>query len=434
MHTMREDTLTQSAADSRRALWHIRDLRIVFPARLLLYAADTFVLFALTLGLHDSGGGTGQMALLLATFALPVLLASGTAGALADRFPSRRLIVVGGLTQAAAAALLMFTGHGPAMYVLVVLFQLGHTVLMPAWTALLPRVVGEERLGQVMSLQQGAAALVAVLAAAAAGVVSDLVGTRGAIAMAVGALLVLTGSIAAVRTVRIPDPDQAGPRVPLTRRLVSAHGWSVLRADTVLPTLLLAMVPFVLVFEMANVVGVFLVRDALAGSMADFGIFEAVTAAGSALGAVLASRARAERTRLMGAVGAIGAGALGMAGMALAPSLAIACVFSALLGAAVAGSGAILWSSLLLRTPDADRGRVSSAVYGLTRVTSLLALGAGALAGQLLGPRGTVAVGAVIAALVTAAAWARLRPILSADAADGSASTLEPAVSPTGRA
>ena len=82
----------------RPSLWRHRDLRLVIPARTLSYVGDTLAMIALTLRVHDQGGGAVGIALLMAAFALPSVLMMGVAGAVAEAYLSTPKHLLGGGT------------------------------------------------------------------------------------------------------------------------------------------------------------------------------------------------------------------------------------------------------------------------------------------------------------------------------------------------
>ncbi|WP_056883029.1 MFS transporter [Phycicoccus sp. Soil748] len=399
----------------RGALWRIRDLRVILPARVLSYTGDTLTLFALTLRVHDEGGGASGMALLLAAFALPMALTVGIAGHVADRCDSRRVLVTASLVQAAALAGLVLTGTGPQMYLFVIALQLGQSFANPTWAALLPRAVGEHNLGRATAVQQGALAVTGVVGAAVAGVSAGHFGHDAPLWIALGAFVALAAAAAAVRTRRRGD-RHAAP-LTLAAQVWSAAGFRVLHADPVSWTLLSSMVPFVLALETANVLEVFLVRDSLDASTTVFGLVQAASAAGTVAGAAWASQMRTERSRVRLAIGGVaGAGASMLVAGAAPDELVLALSFAGI-GVFVMASTVCLWPVLLTRTVEADRGKVSAAANGASRLASMVALGLGALAGGYLGPRWSFALAGLTALAVAARSWHHLDVVLLAGAA-----------------
>src|SRR6476661_4408921 len=100
----------------RGALWHIRDLRVILPARVLSYTGDTLTLFALTLRVHDEGGGASGMALLLAAFALPRAVGEHNLGR-ATAVQQGALAVTGVIGAAVAGVTAGHFGHDAPLWI-----------------------------------------------------------------------------------------------------------------------------------------------------------------------------------------------------------------------------------------------------------------------------------------------------------------------------
>src|SRR5665647_102593 len=140
----------------RPSIWRHRDLRLVIPARTVSLVGDALALIALILRVHDQGGGTAGIALLMVAFALPTVFAMGVAGQIADRFDSRAALLISVAVQMLACAGLASFENRWSTYALVVLLQFGQAVANPTWGALTPRMVGDEDMGRVLALQQSA--------------------------------------------------------------------------------------------------------------------------------------------------------------------------------------------------------------------------------------------------------------------------------------
>ena len=65
-----------------------------------------------------------------------------------------------------------------------------------------------------------------------------------------------------------------------------------------------------------------------------------------------------------------------------------------------------------MRTVESDRGKVSAAANGASRLASMVALGLGALAGGYLGPRWSFALAGLTAIVVAARSWHHLRVVV----------------------
>jgi MFS family permease len=386
------------------SLWRHRDLRLVVPARTVSYVGDALAVIALTLRVHDAGGGTVGIALLMAAFALPTVLMMGVAGSLADRCDSRRVLLISTGTQVLACAGLALVPGAWATYLLVVVLQCGQAVANPTWGALVPRIVGDQEVGRVLALQQSLLAVTAIAGAALAGLVVGAHGSSAALwldAATFGALLL---AAALVRTRR--GGGHAGEETVARGRPRTLDGLRLLRRDRLVWLVFAWTVPFVIVLDGVNVVEVFLVRDDIGASATTYGLLQAFFGAGAVAGSWVAGRCvtDAQRVRLLLAGLAGTAAAVVVAGVS--PAVALLAVALVLLGVFNAAVNATLGPLYVLRTAEVERGRVLAAVTGVSRTGSVLALGLGSLAGGLLGARGTFVAGGGLGLLVVAAlAW-----------------------------
>ncbi len=390
------------------SIWRHRDLRLVVPARTLSFVGDELAVIALTLRVHDQDGGTLGIALLMAAFALPTALMMGVAGSVADRVDSRVVLLVSTAAQAAACACLALVSDGWATYLLVLVLQCGQAVANPTWGALVPRIAGNQDVGRVLALQQGLLAVTAIAGAALAGLVVGTHGSAAALwldAATFGGLLV---AAALVRTRRAGARAGGSEGVARARTL---DGLRVLRRDRLVWLVFAWTVPFVIVLEGVNVVEVFLVRDGLGASATTYGLLQAFFGAGAVVGSWRAGRCGTDpgRVRLLLAGLAGTAAAIVVAG--ISPAVAYLAGSLVLLGACNGAVNATLGPLYVLRTPEAQRGRVLAAVGGVSRTGSVVALGLGGVAGGLLGPRGTFVLGGGLALLVVAALCWSLRGV-----------------------
>ncbi|NBU16612.1 MAG: MFS transporter, partial [Actinobacteria bacterium] len=80
-----------------------RDIRLVFGAQVVSYMGDWFTFVAMAGLVEDVTGSRFLVSLVLVSMTLPGLLMSAVAGAFADRFDRRRILVVVSVLQAVAA-------------------------------------------------------------------------------------------------------------------------------------------------------------------------------------------------------------------------------------------------------------------------------------------------------------------------------------------
>jgi predicted MFS family arabinose efflux permease len=183
-------------------------------------------------------------------------------------------------------------------------------------------------------------------------------------------------------------------------------GLRVLRRDRLVWLLFVGSIPFIIVLEGVNVVEVFLVRDDLGASPTAYGLLEAFFGAGAVIGAWVAGCLATDALRVRCVLVGLGGTAMciGLAG--LAPTVAAFAGCLVLLGAFNGGANAAIGPLFVLRSAEADRGKVLAAINGVYRAGSVLALGLGGLVGGWLGARGTF-VGAALCSLIVVAAVAR---------------------------
>ncbi|GAB2924498.1 MFS transporter [Micromonospora polyrhachis] len=130
-----------------RLLRRNRDFRVLFLARCVSFAGDSISMIALLLHVADSTGqGLAVAALLLAGDFTPSLLAP-IAGALADRFDRRRLMIVCELVQGAVVAMIALSLPAlPLLLVLVATRAVAGQIFQPASRAAVPALVRRDEL------------------------------------------------------------------------------------------------------------------------------------------------------------------------------------------------------------------------------------------------------------------------------------------------
>ncbi len=392
----------------RPSVWRHRDLRLVIPARTVSLVGDALAMIALILRVHDQGGGTAGIALLMIAFALPTVLAMGFAGHIADRFDSRPVLLISTAVQTLACAGLASFESRWSTYAFVVLLQCGQAVANPTWGALTPRIVGDEDMGRVIALQQSLLAVAGIVGAALAGL---LVGTHGASTAlwvdfaTFGAVLLAAGL---VRTRRGGRHEASAPYVApvVATRSGTFDGLRILKRDRLVWLIFSWTIPFIIVLEGVNVVEVFLVRDDLGANATAYGLLEAFFGAGAVAGSWAAGRLITDAARVRGVLIGLTGTALSIGLAGIAPTVAVLALCLVLLGTFNGGANAAIGPLYVLRPADAARGKVLAAINGVSRAGSVVALGLGGLVGGWLGPRATFVGGAVCALVVVAAlAW-----------------------------
>src|SRR5690348_13993740 len=131
-----------------------RDLGIALTGRVVSTFGDGVALVAITLRLHADGAHPYVVGLLLAAGLLPQLLLARPIGRLVDTHDSRRLLVAGGLVEVAATIPLIVLHSVAPILVLVAVLGAAASMTGATWSALMPRVVGEDQLAEAVSAQQ----------------------------------------------------------------------------------------------------------------------------------------------------------------------------------------------------------------------------------------------------------------------------------------
>jgi MFS family permease len=369
-----------------------RDCVIILLGRMVSTFGDGIALIALTLRLQAEGAPPYEVALLLSAGAAPMLLVVGRVGRLVDSHDSRRLLVVAGLVEVAATVPLIFVHSIWLIVALVAVLGPAASVSSATWSALLPRVTGEDGLAGAMSAQQSLAALALVGAPAAGGLLAGGLGSGVAVAVDAASFVVITLAAGVIRTRRSPERLSAADDG--TER--AAGGFAPLRADRPRAPLLAGVSVVVALVGMVDVVLVYLVRDTLHASGVWYGVAEASWMAGMVLGAVSSGAVETERARVRCTVAGAAVACAALAAFAIAPAVVVLVPLAILGGLGNGVAGTCLSTLLLARTPDAARGRVSAAAnaaLGGSQATSLLA--GGVLAG-FLSPRSVYAVAGLL--------------------------------------
>jgi MFS family permease len=383
-------------APNRASLLRNRDFTVSATAQAVSFFGDQVAVIVLVLRLHDHGAGAWGVAGVLAAGALPVVLVSPVAGVLADRWDSRRLLLASTALQVLVCTLLAFSN--PVAIVLSLAGVLGavEAVTSATWQALLPRIVGQERITAAVGLGRTATTAASMLAPAAGGLLAAAFGTTVPLLLDAGSYLAVLTAAIVVRTHRQAVAGDGRPRVRMW------DGFAFICSDRVIRPLLTGLLVFVLLGGVVNVVDVFLVRNTFGASDAWYGTVVALWMAGMVIGSLLGGRLRGESGSARAALGgtAIIAGAL--AAIAAVPTVGWLVPLELAGGFGNGMLNVAAGALLLTRAPEAIRGRVSAAVTGAANAAALGALALGGTLAALLTPRTIFVIAAAGGALCVA--------------------------------
>ncbi|MEV4601761.1 MFS transporter [Amycolatopsis sp. NPDC049253] len=389
------------------------EFRALWLAHVLSVAGDQLARVALTVLVFDRTESAGWAALTYALTYLPDLL-GGALGGLADRFPRRTVLVVADVLRAGLVAVMAIPGlPWPVAAALLVVVQLAAGPFQAARQAVLPDILGPDRLpvGQAMLSSTYQAALVVGFGAGAA--VVAWLGVTGALAVDAVTFAV---SALALRWGLGPHPVDVAGRAP-----AAASQWASLVAgcrlvgrDRRLRSLL----------AIACCSGFYVVPEGLAvpiaAQLGGTGVLAWLLIAnpvGSLLGAVLLSRVpRVRQARLLGPLAV--ATSLVLLPTGWTPGLVVMVVLWTLSGM-FSAHDLITQVQYSLAAPPEQRGQVIGVAIAALRASQGLAIAAAGALTQVLAPTTVVAVAAVAGATVAAlaatawlrAAWPRRSPL-----------------------
>lgn len=392
------------------ALRHNRDVWLSVGARSISLLGDEAAVVALTLRLHDSGGGAGTIAALFAAGALPLVVFAPVAGRMVDRYDSRHLLVWSAVAQASACAALAGVHAVPLVLALVATLGMGQAINGATWQALLPRVVGDEQLPTAMSVSQSARTVAGITAPAVAGVLTGRYGAGVPLLLDAGTFVVIAVAGLLIRTRR-----HIG-RVAKAER----GGGRIVRDDPVLVVLLSLLCGFIVLGAMVNVVDVFLVRDTLHASATWYGLVAAVWSGGMLLGSIVSRRWQRQDALVRLVLASSAILSISLLGYALAPSVGWIVPVAVTGGAANGLLNYSVSTLTMLRSADDVRGRVAATINGITSAGMIGAFLLGGVVAMFATPRQIFLASAVLGVLAPIVSGRRLTRVAASTAEPGS--------------
>lgn len=326
---------------------------------------------------------------------LPMLVLGPFAGALADRWDKRRIMLLSDLSRAAIVALALVEPPNWALYVIAAASQTAGLVFAPARSVSITEIVGRERMVPAMALTQMAIQATQFVGPAAAGAVVGLAGTRVPIVLDVASFLISAACTLAVRFPAMPVREGVATARIILRE--TGEGVRFLWHDPAIRFLIQTLAMAGLGMGFVGVLVVDFARNSLGLDAARFGVFESAFAVGSLIGAFLAGQWAARWPRSATILGALALMGVGSTLFALRPIFLWACGIHVLLGLAQGGLLTPIMATMAERVPVDIRGRVFGATNTLINAMVLVGLGfAGPLA-ALIGASATfLAMGALV--------------------------------------
>lgn len=357
-------------------------IRAIALARAVSLLGDELAIFALLLRVKHNGGGALSIAAILAAGQLPLILLSPWAGNIADRVPVRRLAPFVNIIQATLAVLLAFNAPLFVSLALICLIGVGQAFIGVAWSATLPELVGKEAMPRAMSLMMASSALAGI---AGPGIAGIMVGKFGYVTPMITDAA--TFAVIAIVPAFLVLPFRARDRGPRQRGDVWV-GLQIVRNEPVIRALTILGFSLNVTVGIYSVAELFFALDDLHASMFIYGLVGSTFAAGVLAAALVNERRDVSQARLP--INIIAGGLLASLGVFLtgvAWHWALLFPTAALAGIGAGTLNAYFFALILQRAPDESRGRVSSAVQGVSSAGQIASLALGGVVVSVIDPR-----------------------------------------------
>lgn len=377
-----------------------RDLHILAGAAGLSALGDFMAIFPLILHVQQRTGSAFAVSALIFALWGPVVLASGVAGAIVDRFENRRILIAVSLLQAATVAVMLLAADTLwALVPLMAVLGFGVAISQPAEFALVPAAAGPETdAAHANGLMETARSL----GFTAGPVAGGALGAAGLLwlALALNALSFVIVAGAAL-TLRARRRAQRTPGVDEHVRARDGYVW--LRHERDLAITLGGAVAALALFSISATAEPFFVTQSLGGGGLAYGLLLSSWTVGMAAGSAgLAPRVTAGHLAAGGLAAIVFQGA-GIAGGALATVVWTALIGFSFGGVAHGVKNVLLRTLIHERAPEELRGRAFAAYNGARNGAELGALVLGGIAVSAIGTRpalllaglGPTAIGAI---------------------------------------
>jgi Na+/melibiose symporter-like transporter len=377
-----------------------RDLRLLAGAASVSALGDFMAIFPLILHVQRQTGSAVAVSALIFALWGPVVLASGLAGALVDRYENRRILIVVSLLQAVVVGG-MLAGVDTLWVLLPLMTALGFGVAVsqPAEFALVPAAAGAETdAAQANGLMESARAL----GFTAGPLVGGALGSAGLLRLALGlnaiSFLVVAAAASRLRARRQPKrAEEEGGRVR------AREGLAVILRQRDLAITLGGAICALTIFSMSATAEPFFVTNVLRGGSLAYGLLLSSWTLGMVAGSAgLAHRIGTARLAL-GALAAIVLQGVGIAGGALSAVIWMALIGFAFGGVAHGAKNVLLRTLIHERVPESLRGRAFATYNGARNGAELGALVLGGIVVGALGARVALLVAGVGPAVIGAA-------------------------------
>ena len=304
--------MTEVASSGPRGM---RTFFIIWLGQVVSTIGSGLTAFGLAVWIFEQTGQATPFALTIMFANLPRILLSPLAGAIADRWNRRRIMILADTGSAAitlSAFFLLTFGQLSVwhIYLIATLYAILGAFQEPAYTASVTMLVPPKELARANGLMQMSQALEMLIAPLLAGVLFVAIGLRGIILID---FLTFFFAVGALLLVHIPQPRRQMEVVDDGEKSLwrdALFGWQYLRARTGLLGLLLyfALVNFFLNFA-AVLTGPLVLSFSAASAL---GVVQSVAGVGMLVGSIGISAWGGPKRRMPAVIGFISLGSMGL--------------------------------------------------------------------------------------------------------------------------
>jgi MFS family permease len=373
-----------------------RNFALLWFGGLISFAGDWALIIALPVFIYDLTGSTLATGAMFIAQTLPRLLFGPLAGVFVDRWDRKYTLVAANLAQAAVLPLLLLVRSADLLWLLylVAFAQTAVSLFVhPAESALVPRLVGEERLLSANSLLAFNWELTRLIAPPIGGLLMGLLGLSSIVLFDSISFLLAAILLALIMLPPAAQQDERDERpagiAAVWQELMA--GLRYARYDRLISALFIIVGTSMISEGIGNVLGFPWLKETLHGGALERGWLASAQAIGGVLGGLAIGRVaqRVQPVALMTGSGVIlGVASLALiniAAFAIPPALVmpLALALKAAQGAPIIGFYVSLETLLQQAAPARYRGRI----FGAYGAACGLAMLAGQMVASFLGDR-----------------------------------------------
>jgi MFS family permease len=388
-----------------RPLQASRDFRVLWAGMAVSLVGDGVFLIAIAWTAFKLWNAPGALAVIGIAMTVPTICCLLVGGAVSDRFDRRRVLIcadVGRAASVAAIAVCGFVGalSFPLLAVLAAAYSAAGAFFIPAFDAVVPRIVSVDDLAAANSLDQFVRPIaLRLVGPALGGLIVASLGSSIAFAVDSVSFAASTMAIIAVRTsLRVQSP-------PSSTRAAIGEGFRFVRRHVWLwGTLISAAVTYLTFLGPTEVLVPYLVKNELNGTAADLGIVFAAGGVGAIAAATVMAQHGQPRRDVSFMYGCWIAAKPAVAEYGLARST-LQLAFVCLAFSALEAGGTVVWATIKQHhVPGRLLGRVSSIDWLISIGLLPISYALTAPAVSLVGVRTTLIGASLVGTAATAAA------------------------------